>query len=57
MEYNVTMKVNGQDIPMNPFVREVFRRVCGGLVDSLDRLPEKKERIEIVMTPVERTNL
>jgi len=57
MEYNVTMKVNGQDIPMNPFVREVFRRVCGGLVDSLDRLPEKKERIEIVMTPVEHTNL
>lgn len=57
MEYDLIMKVNGQDIPMNPFVREVFRRVCGGLVDSLDRLPEKKERIEIVMTPVERTNL
>lgn len=50
MDYEIILKVNGKDIVLNPFVSKVFCGVCEGLVDSLDRLPEDRDRIEIVLT-------
>jgi hypothetical protein len=45
----IILKVNGSDVPMNPFVKNVFENVIGGLVDSLDKIPEDKEKIEIII--------
>jgi len=50
MDYQVYLKINGKDIALNPFVRKIFQGVCAGLVDSLDRLPEERDRVEIVLT-------
>lgn len=49
MDYSVELKVNGQVIPLNPFVRKVYLNTVRGLVDSLDKIPEKKETIELVI--------
>jgi hypothetical protein len=45
----IILKVNGSDVAMNPFVKDVFTKVIGGLVDSLDKIPEDKQKIEIVI--------
>jgi len=50
MDYEINLKVNGKDIALNPFVSRIFCGVCEGLVDSLDRLPEDRDRVEIVLT-------
>jgi hypothetical protein len=44
---NVCLKVNGKEVPLNPFVTLVFFNVINGLVDSLDKIPEDKTKIEI----------
>jgi hypothetical protein len=49
MNKSVTLKVNGQEIPMNPFVKEVFLNVFSGLVNSLDKIPEVKNKIEVII--------
>jgi len=49
MDKKITLKVNGQDVPMNHFVRNVFINVVNGLVDSLDKIPEEKDKIEIIL--------
>ncbi len=41
------LKVNGKEIPMNSFVKNVLNNVINGLVDSLDKVPEPREKIEI----------
>jgi hypothetical protein len=46
---NVILKVNGTDVPLNVFVSRVFENVIGGLVDSLDKLPNDKKKIEITL--------
>lgn len=46
---NVTLKVNGKDVVLNHFVNAVFANVIDGLVDSLDKVPEKKDKIEIIV--------
>jgi hypothetical protein len=43
----VTLKVNGKEIPLNPFVTNVFNNVVGGLVDALDKVPEVRKQIEV----------
>lgn len=43
----VRLKVNDRDIPLNPFVTEIFSNVIEGLVDSLDKIPEPWNKIEI----------
>ncbi len=46
---NVFLKVNGQTIPLNPFVTDVFYNVIYGLVETLDKTPETKDKIEITI--------
>jgi hypothetical protein len=45
----VILKVNGREIPLNPFVTDVFNNVIDGLVNSLDKIPENKDKIEIII--------
>lgn len=46
---NVSLIVNGREISLNPFVKNVFANVVNGLVDSLDKVPEDKKKIEITI--------
>jgi hypothetical protein len=49
MNKKVSLKVNDREIPLNTFVTEVFYNVINGLVDSLDKIPEEKNKIELVI--------
>lgn len=49
MNKNVSLKINGQDIPLNAFVKEVVANVVNGVVDSLDKIPGEREKIEIII--------
>jgi hypothetical protein len=49
-ERSIMLKVGDQKIHMNPFVDTVFINIIDGLVKSLDKIPEDKSRIEIVIT-------
>jgi len=45
----IVLKVNDKQIPLNPFVKEVFTNVIAGLVDSLDNIPSSRDKIEIAI--------
>lgn len=45
----VRLKINDGGITMNPFVETVFRNVIMGMIDSLDKIPQDVEKIEIVI--------
>ena len=47
MQKNINLTINGKDIPMNAFVKKIFLNTISGIIDSLDKLPERKEKIEI----------
>jgi hypothetical protein len=47
MDKKVNLKVNGQEIPLNPFVTTVVFNVVKGLVDSLDKIPDNPGTIEL----------
>ena len=47
MENKINLSINNKDVPMNPFVKRTFSNVIEGLVSSLDKLPEKINKIEI----------
>ncbi len=49
MDKKVVLKVNGQEIPLNPFVSDVIKNVVNGLVDSLDNIPAGKGKIEVLV--------
>ena len=49
MSKNIVLKVNDVEISLNPFVKQVFENVTGALVDSLDKIPEDKKKIEILI--------
>lgn len=49
MDKKIVLKVDEHEIPMNPFVQELFINVINGLVDSLDKIPVGKEKIEILV--------
>lgn len=49
MGENVKLKVNDNEVPMNPFVQRTFSKVIDGLVSSLDKLPDKIDKIEITI--------
>jgi hypothetical protein len=49
MENKITLKVNDQDIALNPFVRKFLGNILLGAVQSLDKIPQPLERIEITM--------
>jgi hypothetical protein len=44
---SIILKVNDREIPMNPFVEAVFMNVIMGMIASLDKIPQDKERIDI----------
>jgi hypothetical protein len=48
-EKDVVLKVNGTAIPLNPFVKRLFTNVIAGLVDSLDKIPPARDKIEIII--------
>jgi hypothetical protein len=45
----VSLKVNSREIPLNAFVKNVISKVVEGMVDSLDKIPEERTRIEIII--------
>ncbi|MCK4764841.1 MAG: hypothetical protein KAW12_21765 [Candidatus Aminicenantes bacterium] len=49
MDKKITLKVDGKKIPVNPFVSEIFSNVINGLVDTLKKVPEGKNKIEILV--------
>ena len=49
MDKTLILKVDGKEIPTNLFVRGVFMNVVNGLVDSLDKVPQGREKIEILI--------
>ena len=54
MGENIKLNVNGQDVPMNPFVKRTFSKVIEGLVSSLDKLPADIKKIEITINNEEK---
>ncbi|MEI6613487.1 MAG: hypothetical protein WCL37_01190 [Chrysiogenales bacterium] len=49
MEYKIELKVNDQTINLNPFVQKIIGNVILGAIQSLDKIPEPPQRIEITM--------
>ena len=49
MDYDVELKVNGQVIPLNYFVKRMYLNIVNSMVDSLDEIPENKDKIEIII--------
>ena len=47
MVKKVSLKVNGEEIALNPFVRDIVRNVVLGMVDSLDKIPESIKSVEL----------
>ena len=54
MDKKISLKVNDQEIALNPFVTEVFLNVINGLVDSLHKIPEGKNKIELIIQKEEK---
>jgi len=49
MDKKIILKVNDQEIPLNPFVTDVFLNVINGLVNSLNKVPEQKNKIQVII--------
>jgi hypothetical protein len=49
MKNNIELKVNGQAIALNPFVTKIISGVVLGAVQSLDKIPQPWEKIEITL--------
>ena len=49
MENKIILKVNGQVIAMNLFVKKIITNVVLGAVESLDKIPQPVQKIEIAL--------
>ncbi len=49
MVANIKLRVNDKDVKMNPFVKRTFTKVIEGLVNSLDKMPDNIDKIEITI--------
>jgi hypothetical protein len=49
MKHKIELKVNDRVIALNPFVRKIFSNLVLGAVQSLDRVPQPWEKIEITL--------
>jgi hypothetical protein len=47
MENKIVLKVNDQVIALNPFVQKIIRNMILGAVQSLDKIPQPVQKIEI----------
>lgn len=54
MGKKISLRIDDKDIPMNAFVKKIFYNIISSMLDSLDKLPEKKEKIEIMITNKEK---
>lgn len=54
MAEQIVLKVDDKEISMNPFVQEVFINVINALVASLNKIPEGKQKIEILVKKRQR---
>jgi len=54
MSNKIKLHVNGDDVPMNPFVKRTFTKVIEGLISSLDKLPDTINKIEITINNEEK---
>lgn len=46
---SIVLKINDVVVPMNHFVESVFINVIDGLVETLDKIPEIKNKIEVLI--------
>jgi hypothetical protein len=46
---HIELKVNDQVIALNPFVKKIFSNVIQGAVQSLDKIPQPVQKIEITL--------
>lgn len=49
MKHKVELRVNGRVIALNPFVQKIFVNLILAAVQSLDKIPQPAETIEIVL--------
>ena len=49
--------VDGKPVSMNDFVQRIFRRIVLGMLDYLEEIPDKKERITLSLKQSARVNL
>jgi len=49
MTESVILKVNGEPVLLNPFVRKALSGTVLGFIQSLDKIPQPAVRIEIVI--------
>jgi len=47
MENKIVLKVNDKIIALNPFVQKIIRNMILGAVQSLDKIPQPMQKIEI----------
>jgi hypothetical protein len=48
MDREIVLKINGQEVMLKYFVKDVFMNVINGLIDTLDKVPVDRDRkIEI----------
>jgi hypothetical protein len=47
MDKSVNVSVNGEAVPLNPFVQTIFTNVISALLESLDGLPASIEAVDI----------
>ncbi len=47
MGKNIKLNINDKGVPLNPFVKKLFTKVISSLIESLDKLPDKINKIEI----------
>jgi hypothetical protein len=45
----IVLEVDGESIPMNPFVQKIFINTILGMVRSLDKVKEKAQRFQITI--------
>jgi hypothetical protein len=54
MEKKITLKIDGKKVSMNAFVEKIFINIISGMLDSLDKLPEEKDKIELILINEEK---
>jgi hypothetical protein len=51
MKNSIELKVNGQVVALNPFVKKIIAGVVLGAVQALDKIPQPMVRVEIAIQP------
>jgi molybdopterin-guanine dinucleotide biosynthesis protein B len=48
-QWNVTLRVDGKEIPIKEFVRDIFINVALGMADTLKGVPDQPDEMEITL--------